>query len=122
MLFPYLLFYISTTNIFPTVLITPFLFDSPHSCPHYNLTFTSSSPHDRFLICSSSKPNKHSRLQLITKNLFRLNTPPFLQHHVLFSLSKLYNVEQSSSKYSISSSKFSSNNIYKCIESQTMIG
>ena len=98
------------------------LFDSPHSCPECNFNFNSSSPHYHFLLCTFSNSNKYSRLQLINKNISCLYTPPLLQHHILFSLSDLYNVEQSSSKYFISSSKFSSSDIYNCIEFQSRIG
>lgn len=95
------------------------LFHSPHSSPHCNVNFTSFSSHDNFLICSSSESNKYSRFQLIAKTLSRLYTPLLLQQH--FPLSNFCNVEQSLSKYFISLSKFSSSDIYNCIESQLRI-
>ena len=52
------------------------IFDYPHSYPHYNLTFNSSSLHDHYFISFSCNWNKPSRLQHIIKNLSRLHTLP----------------------------------------------
>ena len=98
------------------------LFDSPHRCLYCKITFTSSSAHDNFLTCPSTSSNEYIRLRSINTTLSTLHTPPLLQQHVFYSLSKVYNIELSSSKYSIFSLTYSSSEVFQCIQSRSLIG
>ena len=88
------------------------LFTYPNSCPYCKSPFTPSSPHDHFLTCSNSSLDKETRLNSIQKTLSTLHTPPLLQQHILLSLSKVYNINLSPSKYSPPPSIYASSEIY----------
>ena len=82
------------------------IFDSPDVCPRRNLSFSSSSPYDHFLIYSSSSANTKLLLTTYHQHSLSSSSTSSLQQHILHSLSKLHNIDQSSRKYSISSSTF----------------
>ena len=88
------------------------VFESSHLCPYCKVLFIFSTPREYFLSFSSSSSTKHSRLNSINKTLSPLDTPPLLQQHIFLSLSKFYNIDFCSTKYSHPSPMYASSEVY----------